>query len=69
MITENIQWLEFLHLFPSAKDLVLSEKSFLLVAPALDELDGESVTEVLPALQNIIIQDPQPSEPDKKPIG
>jgi hypothetical protein len=66
---ENIQWLELLRLFTTVKDLVLSKKSFRLVAPALDELDGESVTEVLPALQNIIIQGPQPLEPDNKGIG
>jgi hypothetical protein len=66
---ENVQWLEFLRLFPSVKDLALSVKLFRLVAPALDELDGESVTEVLPALQNILIQAPQPSEPDNQAIG
>jgi hypothetical protein len=67
--TENVQWLEFLRLFPSLKDLILSGELFRLVAPALDELDGESVTEVLPALQNIVIQGPQLSEPDIKAIG
>jgi hypothetical protein len=66
---ENVQWLELLRLFPSVKDLVLSEKSFRLVAPALNELDGESVTEVLPALQNIVTQGPQSSEPDNEAIG
>ena len=66
---ENVQWLELLRLFPSVKHLVLSGKSFRLVAPALDGLDGESVTEVLPALQNIVLQDPQPSELDNKVIG
>jgi hypothetical protein len=66
---ENVQWLEFLRLFPSVKDLALSVKLFRLVAPALNELDGESVTEVLPALQNILIQAPQPSEPDNQAIG
>jgi len=66
---ENVQWLELLHLLPSLKDLVLSGKTFRLVAPALNELDGESITEVLPALQNIVIQGPQPSEPDNKAIG
>jgi hypothetical protein len=66
---ENVQWLELLRLFPSLKDLVLSGTSFRLVAPALDELDGESVTEVLPALQTIVIQGPQSSEPDIKAIG
>jgi F-box-like len=66
---ENVQWLELLHLFPSVKDLVLSRKSLRLVAPALDELAGESVTEVLPALQNIVLQGSQPSEPDNNLIG
>ena len=66
---ENVQWLEFLHLFPSVKDLVLPVKLFRLVAPALDELDGEGVTEVLPVLQNIVLQSPQPSAPDNKAIG
>ena len=66
---ENVQWLELLRLFPSLKDLVLSNKSFRLVAPALNELDGESTTGVLPVLQNVIIQGPQPSEPDNKAIG
>jgi hypothetical protein len=65
---ENVQWLELLHLFPSLKDLVLWGKLFRLVAPALDELDGESVTEVLPALQSIVLQGPQLSEPDNKAI-
>jgi hypothetical protein len=66
---ENIQWLELLHLFPSVKDLVMSEKTFRLVAPALDEFAGGSVTDVLPALQNIFLQGPQSSEPNKKDIG
>ena len=66
---ENVQWLELLRLFPSVKDLVLSEKSFRLVAPALNELDGQGIMEVLPALQNIVLQSPQPSEPDNKAVG
>jgi hypothetical protein len=66
---ENVQWLELLRLFPSLRDFVLSEKSFRLVAPALNELNGENVAEVLPALQNIVLQGPQPSEPVNKAIG
>jgi hypothetical protein len=62
---ESVQWLEFLQLFPSMKELVLSAKSFQLVAPALNELD---IT-VLPAIQTIAIQGPQSSEPDTKAIG
>jgi hypothetical protein len=62
---ENVQWLEFLQLFPSVKELVLSAKSFQLVAPALNELDKT----VLPAIQTIVIQGPRSSEPDTKAIG
>jgi len=62
---ENVQWLEFLQLFPSMKELVLSAKSFQLVAPALNELD---IT-VLPAIQTIVIQGPQSLEPNAKAIG
>jgi len=62
---ENVQWLEFLQLFPSMKELVLSAKSFQLVAPALNELD---IT-VLPAIQTIIIQGPRSSGPNTKAIG
>jgi hypothetical protein len=66
---ENIQWLELLRQFTSVKDLVLSVKSFRLIGPALNELDGESITEVLPALRNIVLQGPQPSRPVNKAIG
>jgi F-box-like len=61
---ENVQWLEFLHLFLSVKELVLSTKLFQLVAPALNELD---IT-VLPAIQTIVIQGSRSSEPDTKVI-
>jgi hypothetical protein len=65
---ENAQWLELIHLFPSLRDLVLCEESFQLVAPALDELDGAILMDVLPVLQNIVIQ-PQPSKVDNEAIG
>jgi hypothetical protein len=54
---ENSQWLELLHLivFSSVKDLVLDDQPAQLVAPALQELTGEKVTEVLPALQNLFL--------------
>jgi len=66
---ENAQWVELLHPFTSIKDLLLQETSIQLVAPALEELAGESVPEVLPVLQNIFLHGPQPSEPVKKAIG
>ena len=48
---ENTQWLELLQPFATVKNLYLSEKVVRHVAPALQELAGERVTEVLPALQ------------------
>jgi hypothetical protein len=55
---ENAQWLEFLRPFTAVKNLHLSSKLALLVAPALQELGN--ATEVLPALQDIFLEGPQP---------
>ncbi len=52
---ENTQWLELLHPFSNVKDLHLSEEVLTCIAPALQELTGDRVIEVLPALQNIFI--------------
>jgi hypothetical protein len=66
---ETAQWLELLHPFISMKDLFLHDQSIQHVAPALEQLAGEGATEVIPALQNLLIEGPQPSEPVKKSIG
>ena len=58
---ENTQWLELLHPFAAVKDLYLSKEVALHVAPVLQELSEEQVTEVLPALQDIFIDGLQPS--------
>jgi len=58
---ENTQWLELLHPFATVKDLYLSRGVALRVAPALQELSEERVTEVLPALQDVFIDSLQPS--------
>jgi len=60
---EDTQWLEALRPFTSVKDLHLSEKlgSSRLVALVLSDLVGESVTEVLPALQNLSLKWPRRS--------
>ena len=50
---ENTEWLELLQPFTCVKDLVLSERLVPLVAPALQELDEERVTQMLPVLQDI----------------
>jgi len=68
---EDAQWVELLHPFTYIKDLVLRGASIQCVTPALEQLAGGSVTEMLPALQNILLEGTpeQPSEPVKKMIG
>jgi hypothetical protein len=58
---ENTQWMELLRPFATVKDLYLSDNVALRVAPALQELSEERVTEVLPALQDIFIHRLEPS--------
>jgi len=58
---DKSQWLEFLQPFTSVKDLYLSWKFVPHIAPALRELFGERVTEVLPALQSIFWEGLNPS--------
>jgi hypothetical protein len=66
---ENSQWVELLHPYTSIKDLLLRGESIQHVAPALEQLSGERVTEALPALQNLFLSGPQPSKPVDKVIG
>ena len=49
------RWLELLQPFTSVKQLYLYGRLALRVARALQDVSGEEVTEVLPALQNISI--------------
>jgi hypothetical protein len=66
---ENIQWLKLFHPFTTIKNLYLSKEVARHVAPALQELTGQRVTEVLPALQNIYLDGLQLSGPVQKAIG
>ena len=65
---ENIQWLELLHPFTTVKALYLSRDITSRIAPALEELVGERVAEVLPALQSLFLEELKPSEPVQKAI-
>jgi hypothetical protein len=66
---ENKQCLDLLRPFINVKDLQLSEKVAPCVAPALQELTGERVKEVLPALQNIFLHDFKASRLVEEAIG
>jgi hypothetical protein len=56
---ENALWLELLQPFTHVKNLYLSEKFASRIIPALQELAEERSTEVLPSLQNIILEKPE----------
>ena len=58
---DNTLWLELLRPFTGVKNLHLSNKFASLITPALQELTGGSTTEVLPSLQNIFLEELQPS--------
>jgi hypothetical protein len=60
---ESSQWLELFHPFIAVKDLYISKEFVPHIAPALKELVGERVTEVLPALQTLVLDEPLPSGP------
>ena len=66
---ESGQWLELLHPFTGVKDLYASREIAPGIAPAIQELVGERVTEVLPALQGLFIEEPLPSGPVQETIG
>ena len=53
---ENGQWLDLLRPFTVAKNLYLSWKIAPRIVTALQELIGESVTSVLPALQRLLVE-------------
>ncbi|KAH9970667.1 hypothetical protein BJV74DRAFT_990500 [Russula compacta] len=52
---ENTQWLELFRSFTAVKDLYLSDKLALRVAPALRELPSERAIDVLPTLRNLYL--------------
>jgi hypothetical protein len=66
---ENAEWMELLRPFIGVKDLALDKQFVSSVASALQDLVGEQVTEILPALQNIILKDSQSSGPVPEGIG
>ncbi len=66
---EDGQWLEVLHPITSVKNLYLSWELTPSIAPALQELVGERVLEVLPALQSLFLEELHPSGPVHEAIG
>jgi hypothetical protein len=66
---DNTEWLDLLLPFAAVKNLYLSKQFLPCIAPALQELTGGRTTEVLPALQNVILEGFQPLEPVQEGIA
>jgi hypothetical protein len=66
---ENTLWLQLLLPFTAVKNLYLSEESAPGIAAALQELVGGRITEVLPALRNIFVDQLESSGAFQKNIG
>ena len=67
---EDSQWLEVLQPFTALKDLQVSREFLPRIAPAFQELAEECMTEVLPALQNISVEEfhSHPSGPVREAV-
>jgi hypothetical protein len=66
---ENNLWLELLLSFTAVKNLYLFKESAPGIVAALEELVGDRITEILPSLQNILVQRLEPWEPFHEHIG
>jgi hypothetical protein len=65
---ENSQWLDILRPFSTVKCLYISQEFAPRIAPALQELVGERVTEALPALQTLFLGGTDLSGPVREAI-
>jgi hypothetical protein len=65
---ENMQWLDFFSSFTTVKNLYVSKDLAQGIASALQELVGERVTGVLPALESLFLEKPQPLGPAQEAI-
>jgi hypothetical protein len=65
----NMQWLAIFRPLTAVKSLYLSEQFAQCIAPVLQGLVGESVTDVLPALENLFLEKLQRSGPVQEAIG
>jgi hypothetical protein len=66
---ENEDWLDLLLPFTAVKNLYLSEAFWPRIVPALQEVTEGRTTELLPALQNVLLEGFQPSEPVQEDIA
>ena len=66
---ESSQWLEVLHPLTAVKEFYISQEATPHIARTLEELVGGRVTEVLPALQTLFLEEELLSRPVYESIG
>ena len=66
---ENTLWLKLFLPFTAVKSLYLSKKIAPRIAAALQELIGDRIAEVLPSLENIFVEELEPSGLFRENIG
>jgi len=66
---ESTEWLDLLLPFTAVKNLYLSKQISPRIALALQELTGGRTTEVLPSLQNVLLEEFRPSKPVHESIA
>ena len=66
---ENTLWLDLLHRFTTVRNLYLSKEFAPRIVAALQELVGGRTTEVLPTLQNILLEEVEPAGRVQEDIG
>jgi hypothetical protein len=65
----NTRWLELFQPFIAVKNLYLSKEYAPRIAPVLQKLVEERAMEVLPTLENVFLEEFQPSGPVHEAIG
>jgi hypothetical protein len=65
----NASWLHLMRFFTAVKHMFLSQGVALHVAPALQELTGTRITEVLPVLRNVSVERLDPLGPVQEPLA
>ena len=65
---DSIEWLQFLRLFPAVETLHLSGDMVTYIASALEDITEEMVTEVMPALHLLWLDEEDRTDEDK-PVG
>jgi hypothetical protein len=66
---EDTRWLEIFYPFTTVKKLYVCKTFAQFIAPALQQLVGETTTHVLPALECLLLEEPHPSVPVQEAFG